>query len=68
MSIFDLLKEEAALGYRVDGSDGGESCGSLCKASLLTLAGFGTLAVYNGLGTGEGVRWGGKVESLDKLL
>ena len=50
MSIFDLLKEEAALGYRVDGSDGGESCGSLCKASLLTLAGFGTLAVYNGLG------------------
>ena len=44
-----LLKEEAALGYRVDESDGGEGCGNICKASLLTLAGFGTLAVYNGL-------------------
>ena len=45
-----LLKEEAALGYRVGESDGGEGCGNICKASLLTLAGVGTLAVYNGLG------------------
>ena len=52
----------------MDGSDVVTGCGQICKASLLTLAGFGTLAVYNGLGTGEVVRWGGKVESLDKLL
>ena len=51
--MFNLLKEKAALGYRVEGSDGGEGCGSICKASLLTLAGFGTLAVYNGLGVGR---------------
>merc|ERR550532_1418803 len=41
--------EEAALGYRVDDLDEGEGCGNFCKASLLTLAGVGTLAVYNGL-------------------
>merc|ERR550539_860151 len=41
--------EEAVLGYRVDETDGGEGCGNFCKASLLTLAGFGSLAVYNGL-------------------
>ena len=44
----------------MDGSDAVTGCGSICKASLLTLAGFGTLAVYNGLGTGEVGREGGK--------
>ena len=44
----------------MDGSDVVTGCGSICKASLLTLAGFGTLAVYNGLGTGEVGREGGK--------
>ena len=47
------LQEEAALGYRVDDLDEGEGCGNFCKASLLTLAGVGTLAVYNGLGWDE---------------
>ena len=56
-----LLKEEAALGYRVDESDGGEGCGNICKTSLLALAGFGTLAVYNGLG------WAGMLKVLTKF-
>ena len=44
------MKAEPALGYRDDEAGSGGDCGNLCKASLLTLAGFGTLAVVNGLG------------------
>ena len=46
----ELVKAETEAGSRGDGSGSGEECGNLCKASLLTLAGFGTLAVVNGLG------------------
>ena len=46
--IIDMVATDSSLDYRNDGSG---DCGDLCHASLLTMAGLASYAVYNGLAT-----------------
>lgn len=46
--ILEMVSSDSQLDYRKDESGG---CGNICHASLLTVAGLASYAVYNGLAT-----------------
>jgi len=46
--ILEMVSSDSQLDYRQDSAGG---CGNICHASLLTIAGLASYAVYNGLAT-----------------